>query len=106
VAQIERRPGEDENAFRMRQKRVEVREYLDKAPVTVDEFVASPKWKLNNAKPPNLVFEHVLTIRGHKGGFSWVISGGKPTFGSDVFESREEAQRDLWDALQRIVSDE
>ena len=95
---LERRPGEDETSFRARQKNAEIRHILENVPATQDDFLQSPRWKVNRNQ--NLVFDSVLTIFPQYGKFNWIIAGGKPTWGPGGFVTQEDAQRDLWNALQ------
>lgn len=103
MAQIERREGESDDAFRARQKRAEAREHLAKAGDTVEQFLANPLWRHNNSNPPNLVFNHVLTIFRQDGGFKWAFPGGQKRFSRQVFATPEEALRDLWRELNDLA---
>ena len=89
-------------AYRAQQKRDEVRGYLKLAGNDVETFIKNPLWKIN--KKGNFVFNSILTIRPtHGGKFGYVLGGGQPTFSTEGYRTREDAQRALWDAMQEYA---
>lgn len=101
---LKRRPGEQEDDFRVRQKAAEIRHYLQLVPLAFEEFVVHPLWKESAFGNGNLTFNSGnFTIFTKNGKFNWIVGGGKALYGPGGFPTREGAQQDLWDTLQAYV---